>query len=297
MAENGGSVGVGSLSQKRLVVLGSVNLDIVAHAPHLPRPGETVSGAALSRYPGGKGANQALAAKRLGADVSLCARTGQDADADAALALLKADGVDLSQCLALPNAQTGVALIIVDEKGENQITVASGANHSFQADPLHLPPHDALLCQLEVPIAVIRQASTKASGLFCLNAAPVKPVPPDILSRTDLLIVNESEAEALEENLRDYHGILAITLGARGAILMQDGTILARAAPPSVEAIDTVGAGDAFCAALVIAFLEGKGYQEAVEFACRVGAFATTRKGAQPAMPYRADLDSLFNLQ
>jgi len=182
----------------RIVVIGSVNLDIVACAEKLPAPGETVTGALLARYPGGKGANQALAARRLGADVKLLARVGADAAADEALALLRRDGVDLSACAVDDTEATGVALIAVSADGENQIVVAPGANAAFTPDLLtddHVPAGvDAIICQLETPPDTIAKAAENARGLFCINVAPARPLPPELLASAGLIIANETEA-------------------------------------------------------------------------------------------------------
>ena len=170
-----------------IAVVGSVNLDMVATGPRLPVPGETVTGAKLGRYPGGKGANQALAARRLGAEVALHARVGDDAAADEALALLRAEGVDLSCCRVDAEVPTGIALIVVAPSGENQIVVAPGANRALTPDTLDLPSADALICQLEVPMETIARAAAEFEGFFCLNLAPAAPVPPEILERAELI--------------------------------------------------------------------------------------------------------------
>lgn len=269
----------------RIAVLGSVNLDLVASAGRLPVPGETITGATLRRYPGGKGANQALAARRLGAEVSLCARVGRDPEAEAALALLREEGVDLSGCSADDEAPTGTALIIVAASGENQIVVAPGANAIFAPDHLRLPKADALICQLEVPLDTIARAAEAFSGFVAFNLAPAKSVPEAILRRAQLLVVNETEAAFFGEALRDLEALTVTTYGKRGAVLHRRGEAIARARPPEVEAIDTTGAGDAFTAALTLALVSGEAPQEALEFACAVGAFAATRPGAQPSFP------------
>ncbi|MDH5619965.1 MAG: PfkB family carbohydrate kinase, partial [Gammaproteobacteria bacterium] len=147
-----------------VTVLGSVNLDIVASAAMLPAPGETITGAELHRFPGGKGANQALAARRLGADVRLIARVGEDSAADEALALLRAGGVDLDDCIAVPGATTGTALIAVAPSGENQIVVAPGANRALRPGDFTLPDTDALICQLEVPVDTVAHAAQDFRG-------------------------------------------------------------------------------------------------------------------------------------
>ena len=277
-------------------VIGSVNLDMVATADTLPTPGQTVTGAALARFPGGKGANQALAARRLGADVRLLARVGRDGAADEALALLRAGGVDLDGCLAEPDRPTGTALIVVAPDGENQIVVAPGANAAFTPDKL--PDRldalgvDALMCQLEVPLATVAQAAAGFAGFFCLNVAPAAAVPADLLARCDLVVMNETEARMLGDALAGYDGLAATTLGARGAVLTRRGEELARARPPKVGAggID----GDAFTAALTVALLEGRAPDDALRLACTVGALTATKPGAQPSFPSRAEVEAVL---
>ncbi|HEY5641649.1 MAG TPA: PfkB family carbohydrate kinase, partial [Woeseiaceae bacterium] len=177
-----------------VTVVGSVNLDIVASVARLPMPGETVTGAELSRFPGGKGANQALAARRLGADVSLVACVGDDAEADEALALLKDGGVELGLCTRVPGVTTGTALIAVAPGGENHIVVAPGANRLLAPESLRLPKVDALVCQLEVPVETVASAVEQFDGFVCVNLAPAMHVDVAVLQRADLVIVNETEA-------------------------------------------------------------------------------------------------------
>ncbi|MCX7585439.1 PfkB family carbohydrate kinase [Phenylobacterium sp. 58.2.17] len=275
-----------------ITVIGSVNLDFVATAASLPAPGETVTGATLARHPGGKGANQALAARRLGADVSLVARVGADGLADEALALLAAEGVDLEQCDTDATAATGVALIAVAAGGENQIIVAPGANAAFTPDHLTAPAAGALICQLELPLETVAAAVAQASGFVCLNLAPAAPLAPAALARADLIVVNETEAAFYGPALHDLPGLVAVTWGARGAGLFQGGRQLAAAAPPPVDAVDATGAGDAFVGALVVAFLEGQPHAAALAFACTAGALAATRPGAQPSLPTRAEVEA-----
>ncbi len=291
-------------SPPRITVVGSVNLDFVARGPRLPAPGETVTGAVLARHPGGKGANQALAARRLGAEVRLVARVGRDAMADEALALLRAEGVDLGPCVVDPDAPTGVALIAVDDGGENQIVVAPGANAAL--DPTDVPApggraseaagrDDALVAQLEVPVDTVRAAALGHAGFVCLNLAPALAVPADLLARADLIVVNETEAAHYGQAMAAAADTLvAVTLGARGAELWRGGQRLAAATPPKVEVFDTTGAGDCFVAALVVALIEGRSHEAALRFACAAGALATTRAGAQPALPRRGEVDYLL---
>ena len=279
-----------------IVVVGSVNLDLVAMVPRLPTPGETVTGAELGRYPGGKGANQALAARRLGADVLLHARVGADANAEEALALLRADGVNLSDCSVDPDAPTGVALISVAPAGENQIVVAPGANRTLRPEMLDLPWGDALICQLEVPAETIRKAGEDFDGFFCVNLAPAMPVPSEILKRADLIVVNETEAAFYGDLLNEGDALVAVTHGAKGAHLQMGGKELASARPPAVEAVDATGAGDTFTAALTLALVEKQPHQDALAFACAAGACATTKQGAQPSLPYREEVEKILEI-
>lgn len=273
-------------------VIGSINLDIVARVKYFPQPGETVTNAVVSRFPGGKGANQAVAAHRLGASVFMVGRVGNDPHAEEALQILRKEGVDLSYCKTLENQATGLALIVVNEAGENQIVVAPGANAAFDAQHLEFPSTDACIAQLEVPIETILKAALANNNFFCLNAAPVKPVPHELLEHVDLLVVNEIEARALGAELYDFHGLLASTYGAKGAELTRSGVQIARAKPPKVNVVDTTGAGDAFTAALTVGLVSGLDPQAALEQACVVGALATTKMGAQSS-PTRSEVQQL----
>jgi ribokinase len=277
-----------------IVVVGSVNLDLSATVGRLPAPGETVTGATLSRFPGGKGANQALAARRLGADVRLVACVGDDAAADEALALLREGGVDLSLLQVSPASPTGIALICVAPSGENQIVVAPGANAAMDPAVLALGPADALICQLEVPGEAIAAVANAFEGFFCANLAPAKEIDVAVLQRADLVIVNETEAAWYGDTLAACRGLVAITYGSRGASLLKGGALIAEAVPPAVTAVDTVGAGDAFTAALTVALVEGQKPAAALRFACAAGAVAATRAGAQPSLPTREEVELLL---
>lgn len=279
------------MSGVAITVVGSVNLDLVATADRLPAPGETVTGATLARHPGGKGANQALAARRLGAEVRMIARVGGDAMAEEALALLRGAGVDLQGCRVDPEAPTGVALIAVSADGENQIVVAPGANASLTVEDLPAEIPTALLCQLEIPLRTVATAVARTSGFVCLNLAPALNLPAEALRRADLLIANETEAAVYGERLHASGGLVAVTYGAQGAALFRDGRSVAQARPPRVQAVDATGAGDAFVAALTVALLEGRPEDLALQFACAAGALAATRAGAQPSLPERAEVD------
>jgi ribokinase len=266
----------------RIVVVGSVNLDLVARVDVLPRPGETVTGASFERVPGGKGANQAVACARLGADVTLVAAVGRDPFADEALAELHDAGVRLD--LQQFDAPTGVALIQVDATGETTIAVAPGVNSELGG--VELPVADAVLCQLEIPDEAVVSAWEQAAGLFCLNAAPARPIAVD----ADLTVVNRYELEALAR--RD--GRIALTLGAEGAVLLEDEEEVARASPPPVDAVDGTAAGDAFTACLLVSVLEDRSREEALTRACAAGAIAASRFGAQPSLPTTAEVDAIL---
>ena len=278
-----------------ITVVGSVNLDLVATVASLPVAGETVTGAEFGRFPGGKGANQALAAARLGADVSLVACVGEDANADEALVLLKEGGVDLSACVQHHTAPTGVALISVASSGENQIVVAPGANRALRPDlVVSLPQADALIGQLEVPVDTLSHAVSLFGGFVALNLAPAMDVPVELIHRADLVIVNETESAFFGEPLQEAPGLVARTFGASGAALSRSGRVIAEAKPPVVDAVDATGAGDAFTAALTVALVEGQEAMSALDFACAAGASAATRAGAQPSLPTRQEVCQLL---
>jgi ribokinase len=277
----------------RVVVVGSVNLDLVARVDRLPAGGDTVRAADYRRVPGGKGANQALAARRLGAEVALVAAVGEDEAAAEALALLTADGVDLSRLRRVPDAPTGVALITVDGAGENTIVVVPGANAGLTVTAADLAGADAVLCQLEVPVETVAAAAAgaPAGALFCLNTAPAGPVPAAVLDRADLVVANRFEHAEVDG--LDRARLVAVTAGADGALLLDGGREVARATPPAVTAVDGTGAGDAFTGALVVGLLGGLDRAAALRRACVAGAVAASRPGAQPALPGPADLDTL----
>jgi ribokinase len=260
-----------------LTVVGSINLDLVARVNVLPRPGETVSGTTFERFPGGKGANQAVAAARLGATVRMVGAVGRDSLADEALAGLEAAGVQLD---VARTGTTGIALILVADDGENQIVVVPGANAEVRPQS----PGGAVLCQLEVPDAVVDAAARRAS-FFALNAAPARPIELE----PDLLIVNELEHEVVSRGK-----LVAVTYGAGGAALFEDGREVARARPPRVDAVDGTAAGDSFAACLVVSLLEGRSREESLVRACAAGAIAASRLGAQPSLPDTQELEAIL---
>ncbi len=260
-----------------LTVVGSINLDLVARVERLPRAGETLVGHDFVRVPGGKGANQAVAAARLGARVRMIGAVGEDTLADEALVGLHGAGVELD---VARTGTTGIALILVDDSGENQIVVVPGAN----AHVVPSSPSGAVLAQLEVPDDVVRAAAASAS-FFALNAAPARPVELE----PDLLIVNRLEHEVVSRGK-----LVAVTYGAEGAALFEHGNEVARATPPRVEAVDGTAAGDAFAACLVVSLLEGRERSEALRRACAAGALAASRFGAQPSLPTADDVAAIL---
>jgi len=260
-----------------LTVVGSINLDLVARVARLPRAGETLTGGAFERFPGGKGANQAVAAARLGARVSMVGAVGDDAFADEALAGVHGAGVSLR---LRREGTTGIALILVADDGENQIVVVPGANALVEP----VSPGGAVLCQLEVPDEVV-VAAARGAAFFALNAAPARPI--DV--EPDLLIVNRLEHEVVSRGR-----LVAVTYGAEGAALFEDGVEVARATPPAVEPVDGTAAGDAFAACLVVSLLEGRPRDEALRRACAAGALAASRLGAQPSLPSGREVDAIL---
>jgi len=289
-----------------IVVFGSLNVDCIARVPRLPRDGDTLLALDYAVAPGGKGANQALAARRAGADVRLFGCVGHDGHAVEATRLLREDGVLLEGVVAV-EAPTGVAWINVDTDGANAITVVSGANALARGDAVPdrlLVQGSMLLMQLEVPLAEAAALAVRARGhgaRVMLNAAPAAPLPTDLVEALDVLVVNESEAAQLAGHgvvddwcaARERNGCATfVTLGARGARTMIDGTLRTLAAP-AIEVRDTVGAGDAFTGALAAALDRGAAREVALREALAAGALACTVDGAQPAMPRRAAIAAL----
>jgi ribokinase len=275
-----------------ITVVGSVNLDLVAFCERLPRPGETLTDAELERVPGGKGANQAVAAAKLGADVRFIGCVGDDEHGRLALAGLEEAGVDLGGVKVVAGEPTGLALIVVGGDGNNQIVVVPGANRLLRRGEFDLDAPDAVVCQLEIPLETVGWAAERTARMFCLNAAPARSVPAATLERCDLIVANSFELDALGSS--PLGGLFALTLGEEGALLLEGGEEVARAAPPSVRAVDGTAAGDAFCACLVVSLLEGRSHEEALRRACAAGAIAASRPGAQPSLPTAAEIDDIL---
>jgi ribokinase len=299
-----------------ITVVGSLNMDLIARTPRFPQPGETIIGDEFRTAPGGKGANQAVAAARLGAQVSMVGRVGRDAFAESLLNNLAAAGVDHTSVIHDPEAATGVALIAVDDAGQNSIVVASGANARLSPVDVDgaeaaIAGADALLLQLESPLETVTRAAkvARAHGVsVILNPAPARPLPDALLALVDVLIPNESEtalltglpvgdpveAEAAATALRELGvGTVILTLGERGALLArEDGAEYFPAF--EVTPVDTTAAGDAFVGGFAVALAEGRSLAEAVQWGNGAGALATTKLGAQPSLPTRQDLEGLL---
>ena len=298
-----------------IVVFGSINVDLVTRVAKIPAPGETVLGPSYDVIAGGKGANQALAARRAGAAVALVGAVGADGFAETALALLRADGVDLAG-LAVVDAPTGAAFISVDARGENAIVVASGANARTKASqlaPLRLGSGDILLLQREVPDtegeAAARLAKARGARVI-LNLAPAGAITEAYLRTLDVLIMNEHEAQAVSDTFQlglsdptaiaeavdARFGIAAIvTLGAQGAAGSSGGA-LQRVGAPKVTVVDTTAAGDAFTGAFAAALDRGLAVSEAMQDGAAAGSLACTKRGAQPSLPRLAEIRALRSM-
>jgi ribokinase len=297
-------------NRPRVTVLGSLNMDISVTVPRLPGPGATVLGSAARFTPGGKGANQAVAAARLGADVRMAGCVGDDDFGRRLLAALREEGIDHQAVRVTPDAPTGLAMISVDQAGENIITVAPGANHEVgtaEIDAAAGGPGDVLVICAEIPVPAIKAALTTATRCI-LNLAPVPESPPDaaaiVAAGVDWLVVNETEAAALlgrpVSGLAEAGQAAAalITAGARHAVVTAGAHGAVLAGPDAtatigafrVDAVDTVGAGDTFVGALAVALAAGIPAAGAVRAAAAAGATAATRPGAQAGMPRPADI-------
>lgn len=285
----------------RITVIGSSNTDLILQCPRLPRKGETVLGGEFLLAAGGKGANQAVAAARAGAEVIFVAKIGRDDFGRRALQGLRREGIRCRHVTTHPRAPSGVALILVGEGGENLIAVAQSANDELSPADVHRARHaiavcDLLLLQLEIPLHTVAFAARLAKSLgkkVLLNPAPFRPLPRTLLRDVDYLTPNEHEARQLGQT----SAILIETRGARGAVIPAEG--LGRLVVPAfrVEAVNTVGAGDCFSGCLAVALAEGRSLLEATRFACAAAAISTTRLGAQPSMPTRREIERFMRRQ
>jgi len=289
-----------------VVVVGSINVDITVPVTRLPRPGQTVLGTDAAVHPGGKGANQAVTAARLGARTRMVGAVGDDAYGGQMTANLAEAGVDVSRVTTVPGRSTGTALIVVAADGENTVVVAPGANAALAVGPLEFAAGDVLLLQLEVPVPTslaAAEAARVAGATVVLNAAPLSdadgPHLRRLLDLTDVLVVNQTEATALAPMGEDWQALArtlpgrsnVITLGAGGAVAHDGAATWWQPAFPA-QVVDTTGAGDAFCGALAQSLAAGLDLRTAVRRGCAAGALAAGRLGAQSALPTAAELDA-----
>ena len=298
-----------------ITVLGSINMDLIATVDRLPEPGETVGGYSFATAAGGKGANQALAARRAGASVRMCGAVGRDNFAEPALSHLAEAGVGLSEVRRV-EAATGTALILVDRKGENMIAGVPGANGTIGAGDADnsiavMSGGDHLLLQLEIPSDAIRAAMRDARQrgvVTVLNIAPLTDDAVELAGDADIVIANETEFERLaggrvmsgperEEALLEMHGksgqTLIVTLGADGVVAARDGAI-AKAQGLAIDPVDTVGAGDTFCGYLAADLDRGHGFETALRRAAAAGSLACLKPGAQPAIPIENEVKAVL---
>ncbi len=295
-----------------IVVVGSLNMDLVVRMPQIPRPGETLLGGVFKTFPGGKGANQAVAAARLGAHVTMIGCIGDDGFGKEMRVALESEGIDTTHVLVHPEAATGVALIQVDAQGQNSIAVASGANFRLSGSDVDkamqaIGKFDALVMPLETQLETVYTAVKIASvrgAIVILNPAPAQVLPREILELVDVLIPNEHELAlmtgvpvhsvvdvslAVPKLLQLGAKKVIVTMGGHGAVLFEDGH---EALIPAcrVQAVDTTAAGDCFVGALAVALCEGRSLLPAAEFASAAAALSVTREGAQPSLPHRDEV-------
>ncbi len=286
-------------SAAAITVLGSINMDLVFTSAVLPKPGQTLLGRGFRTIPGGKGANQAIAAATAGGRVHLIGAVGDDAFGDQLRANLVGSGVDDRALRQVPGA-SGVAGIMVDDHAQNFIVVVAGANgwviELTVADRAMIADSAMLICQLEIPLATVLAGAEAAAGAgkaLLLNPSPVRRLPPSLLADTALLVLNEGEAEAIGGAAMAAVPHVITTLGAAGAHYRGPAGEQFAVPAPTVDAVDTTGAGDAFTGALAVAWVEGKPALSAVQWACAAGALATTVAGASVSAPARVAIDEL----
>ena len=276
----------------RIDVVGSANIDLVARLERLPEAGETVPSTSLSVIPGGKGANQAVAAARLGADVRFVGAVGEDAHGEMLLRALAADGIDTTATRRLGPA-SGQAFIFVDRAGETMIVTVGGANAELGAADVDVAGAGAVLLVLEVRDEVIAAAAQQCTGFLAINVAPPRPLPAGVLERADLIVANRHEFAAVPGVSGGR--LVAVTMGSEGARLIRDGAEVAYCRPPAVPVVDGTAAGDAFTAALLVGLLEQMSDTDALRFAVTAGAVAVRRHGAQPSLPRRSEVEALLS--
>ncbi len=299
-----------------IVVVGSSNMDLVVKSSRIPIPGETILGGDFLMVPGGKGANQAVAAAKLGAQVHFVARLGNDLFGRKSLENFRLEGLDTTYVSLTSDAPSGVALITVDEAGNNAIVVAPGANARLSPEDVRragdaIRSAGAVVAQLEVPLATVECAADiahEAHVPFLLNPAPAQPLSPSLLDKVAVLTPNETEARILtgievvddgtarraaRKLVRSGARAVIVTMGARG-FLLADGSTMEFVPAIKVKAVDATAAGDAFAGSLAVGLAQGQGLRKAALFANWVAAFSVTRLGAQPSMPTRPELEEFI---
>ena len=300
---------------ERIVVIGSCNTDMVINTDRLPLPGETIIGGNFFMNAGGKGANQTVAAVRLGGSVSFMAKVGNDHFGSRSIEQYKAEGIDVEHILIDSELPSGVALIMVDANGENCIAVASGANAMLRVEDIDramgmIERGDIVLMQLETPLDTVEYVARIAherGKRVILNPAPAQHLPDTLLKNLYMIIANETETELITGvRITDMESIcraadvmsergvqnVVITLGSKGAFIKENGAYH-KVPAIKVKAVDATAAGDTFCGALCVALAEKKGILEAVEFANKCASVTVTRMGAQSSLPYRSEIDKM----
>ena len=291
------------MPEPSVAVVGSLNLDLVAEVARLPLPGETLLASGSSRALGGKGANQAVSAARHGVGVAMVGCVGADPEGRRLTDALVAEGIDISEVAARDDAATGVAHIAVDAEGHNTIVVVSGANAALDAGDVHralarLPDPDVILLQLEIPLDAVIAAAADRMATVILNPAPARELPSELLRHVDVLVPNVPELGALTGGVDDIAGrarsladgmAVVVTMGESGALVI-DGDDETHVPAPRVDAIDTTGAGDAFCGSLAAGLADGLALVDAVSRAVRVGSLSTLRHGALESFPTAAEI-------
>lgn len=296
-----------------ILVIGSINTDLVLRTEHFPAPGETIQAGELSTYPGGKGANQAVAAARQGSRVGMIGRVGTDRQGDELIENLKENGVDVT-LVKHDEAPTGTAIVVVDAQGQNSIVVSPGANAKVVPEDVEITALidlEAVLFQLEIPLETVSRGcelARKHGAMVLLNPAPARPLPDEMMTNIDCLLPNETElsllsgkavedvdsaTEAAKLLLDKGLPAVVVTLGAKGSLVVtKEG---AKHIPPfEVQVVDTTGAGDAFIGGFAAALVQGKTPEEAARYGNACGALATTRAGAQSSLPTREEVERLL---
>jgi ribokinase len=301
----------------KITIVGSFNTDLMVRTVRMPQPGETILGGPFVTGPGGKGANQAVAAARLGADVTIVVKLGQDYYGDLAYENLRKEGIRTDGVIRTSDTHTGAAFILVDDQGENMIVVAGGANNQLLPEDIEkirpaILDADIVVMQLEIPVQTVlytAKLAAEAGVKVQLNPAPGQTLPSELLERVDYMTPNETETHlvtgmaidnpqnaqlAAQSLLKSGVKAVVMTLGAKGALAVTEGEV-SLVPGRKVNVLDTTGAGDAFNGALAVALTEGKPLAAAVEFANCAAALQVTRQGTAPAMPYRAEVEELLN--